>query len=393
MDFSEIDFEIDEYKALPTLYKLGAHSSIRVWSISYTSGKIKSIWGAEERDFQESIRVISTNTSGRTPLEQAKQEAEYRWNKKQNIEGFRPDRPKAEFFTGQSMRANTWSPDKNQIKSWPVWIQPKYDGLRCMAYIDEEGETILRTRGNKLIHHLNGIRENARIALAQLQHYSGDEDVILDGEIFCWELDFEAIDGLVTKKKSNQAFAMEEYLKFFVFDCNTQTPRGYKERYTLIKRSCKGIEKLEIAPVNLAKDKETIVKACSKFQSQGYEGVIIRKIDGLYKYSRCTEIYKYKGDRHDTEGEVIDGTCEQSAFGPAILWRLRLVNGKEISVRPKGSLTSRVETYKDYLNNPQEYHGKLFRIEYQKLSKYGIPIHPVGICFVHDRTLDDVVME
>lgn len=393
MDFSELTLGIDEYTSLPTLYKLGANSSIRVWTISYADGKIKSEWGAEGRDFQESVREISTNSSGRSPLEQAKQEAEYRWNKKQNIEGFRQDRPKAEFFTGQSMRANKWDPEKNQIKEWPVWIQPKYDGLRCMAYIDQEGEIILRTRGNKLVHHLSGIREQAGLALKQLQHFSGDDLVILDGEIFCWELEFEVIDGLVTKTKADQAFDDEELLSFYVFDCNTQTQRDYKERYNLIKKSCKDLDRLCVAPVYLAKDKKSVVKACQKFQKQGYEGVMIRKIHGEYKYSRCTEIYKYKGDRKDTEGEIIEGKAEQSVFGPAILWRLRLVNGKEISVRPKGHLPGRVEIYKDYMKNPEMYHGKLFRIEYQKLSKYDIPIHPVGICFVHDRTMDDVVME
>ena len=187
-------------KTLDTLYSKNSKNKAVQWSINVTgndkNGMITTTYGQLNGKMITSIRNISAGKNiGKknetTPFEQAVLEATSKWNKKVQKDGYitflkieedmRCIKEVIPKITDKNnirpMLAQTYEKRKQHI-NYPCYVQPKLDGIRCIAYRDGN-EIKLMSRTGKEFPHLEHIRE----ALDKL-NLTG----FLDGELFTTEL-------------------------------------------------------------------------------------------------------------------------------------------------------------------------------------------------------------
>jgi DNA ligase-1 len=178
---------------------MDSKGKIREWRIEIEGPKYRTVSGLKDgKQVNSEWKYATAKNEGRsnatTPEEQAKAEVQALYTNRlerdyhKNIK----DVGKSRFF--KPMLADEWGHRKDKIE-YPVWVQPKLDGVRCIASKDG-----LYSRQGKPILAAPHILE----ALTPL--FEINPDLILDGELYNHDLkeDFNKIISLVRKTKPNK---------------------------------------------------------------------------------------------------------------------------------------------------------------------------------------------
>ena len=157
-------------KTFPTLYRQRQSGAIQTWTISTEDNVIVTRWGQEDGSMQESRDEVKEGknigrSNATTPTEQAQAEAQSKWERKLK-RGHVQERTGAK--TGQidaiieggvwPMLAHRFDKVGHKI-NFPAFTQPKFDGHRCVAIIDDKGKCALWSRSRKPITSLPHIVE------------------------------------------------------------------------------------------------------------------------------------------------------------------------------------------------------------------------------------------
>ena len=150
-------------KTFPTLYKLTSTGAVQQWTISVVGNEIHTVYGqvggklqiATPDIIKEGKNIGRSNET--TAEEQALAEAQSKWEKKTKAK-YVEDISRAS--AGESdveggydpMLAHKFSEQGAKI-TYPAYTQPKLDGHRCLAIIDN-GKCTLRSRTRKQIHSM-----------------------------------------------------------------------------------------------------------------------------------------------------------------------------------------------------------------------------------------------
>ena len=245
-----------------------------------------------------------------------------------------------------AMLAHEWNKSKDNL-SFPVYVQPKLDGIRCLVY-QKDGRWIFQSRNHTVFQsfpHLEKVLPTG---------------YILDGELYHHGLDFQEITSIVRKKNHPDI----SQLQYHVYDVISEGT--FEERYHLLL-GIKGIVLTETRTAHSIDDLEKYHDHCTE---RGYEGIMIRNPQGVYRQTRSKDLLKYKKFKTD-EYQVIGHTIGK---GDIAIFECK-VNDKTFGVMMKATL----EEKKEMLEHIQDYYGKWLTVKYQELSKEGIPRFPVGI--------------
>lgn len=170
--------------------------------------------------------------------------------------------------------------DLDNLK-YPVIVQPKYDGIRCVII---EGKPL--SNRLKPIPNLH-IREQL---IWQWKHLYG-APYMLDGEIVT-EGSFQVIQSKVMTKTGNPDFIYQTFDK-------AMTQADLKQSY---------YDRFSVSVFNYTSTKEEVLNRFNHVISIGQEGIIIRSPTSPYKFGRSTinEGYLLKMKRfEDAEARVI----------------------------------------------------------------------------------------
>jgi len=257
------------------------------------------------------------------------------------------------------MLAQKFTERKHKIQ-WPAWVQPKLNGVRCLNQ-----ELRFLSRQGKEFTTLNHLLEEV-VQLNKL----GIE--IPDGEIYIHGASFQEIIRLVKKERENEA---NKALEYWIYDCiNTD---NFLERKTALDRAfMKGhFKHLRLVPSYPIQDEQTMKVFHDRWVQEGYEGAIIRNADGLYQVKhRSNDLQKYKVF-HDEEFRIVGFDQGAGIEDGCIIFVCVNKEGKQFSVRPKGSHDLRKAWYK----KGKSFLGKDLTVRYQNLSEASVPIFPSGI--------------
>lgn len=385
-------------KKFETLYGKNSKNIPVQWSIGVTGndtkGIITTIYGQVNGKMIESNREINSGKNiGKknetTPFKQAVLEATSKWTKKVKNDGYitflkiEEDNPSNKKLSSNSeknnentniklnmirpMLAQTHEKRKKNI-TYPCFVQPKLDGIRCISYRDDKNEIHLMSRTGKEFPHLLHIRN----ALSKIK-FTG----FLDGELFTTKLDFSVISGLVRKKKLKdddiQQCSLIQYHIYDTFNLdNLEMP--FSERTELINNTIRQNKILIKVKTLLCKNEEFMLSKYNDFIQNNYEGIMIRNKEGVYKIKyRSNDLIKLK-PFNDEEYKIVgfkEGTGRDKG---CIIWICDNGKGTTFNVRPKGTLEYR----KHLFNNGDKYIGKMLTVRYQELQD-GIPRFGVGI--------------
>jgi len=359
-----------------TLYRLTSNSRIMVWSIWIEDKGSKYIIYTEHGQVNGKIstdkgKIVSKGKAGRSLYEQTLSQYNSMVNKKrdngytENENGVNKDLPIL------PMLAQNYEKHKNKIK-FPALAQPKLDGVRCTARTLNKQITLLSRKGKPF--------ENLDQITSVLHKVKLSKSIVLDGELFSDELDFQRVVGLVRKKTLSEKDKEDmNKVKLNVFDLIHLDKRdmSFEERWKLAKKivrkdKTKTLQLVNIYPIDNVGD---INRLLTDFLENGDEGIMIRNKESPYEIDkRSFHLQKYK-KFVDAEYEIVDAMEGTGNDKGTVIWVCKTSNDQRFRVRPVGTRESRIKMF----DNKEKYIGKLLTVKYQELTNDGIPRFPVGI--------------
>jgi DNA ligase-1 len=248
-----------------------------------------------------------------TPEQQAKLEAQATWDKKYS-EGYRPTEAELATVTlFEPMLAKKLA-DYPEV-SYPVYCQPKLDGIRCIAKPDG-----LYTRKGK--PHLN--MEHVASDLAKV--FKANPTLVLDGEGYADKLsnDFNQIVHLIKQQKptTHDRADSAAMIRYHVYDCYfTDHPEyTFAARSQMLQDLLANCKTVQLVDTRLCSDAEVLDAMYAEFLANGYEGQMIRT-DTPYECKRTKALLKRKEfvDAEYTIAAVEEGIGNRSGTAGAIV--------------------------------------------------------------------------
>ena len=254
---------------------------------------------------------------------------------------------------------------KGEKINFPCFIQPKLDGVRAIGLNNQ-----LYSRNGNVFPTLNHIKKEME---------DNKEQLILDGELYTDDINFEKIVGLVRKNnktKQEEIDSLKIYYNIFDYiDSKLTFENRLKNLKNFIQKH--NFQYLKLVNTEICKNKEEVEFYLDKYIKEGYEGLILRNKNGLYEENkRSYNLQKLKKFK-DEEFKIINYTTpsEGKEVG-CVIWECVTKEGKKFSVRPEGNYNERKKLYKQ----GKKYIGKMLTVRYQELTNENIPRFPVGIC-------------
>ena len=371
-------------KEFPKLYKKTSTGAIQEWQVSVVTINddpiIVNNYGQVGGKIQESIeKVLEGKNIGKanetTALDQALTQAKSRWEKQkkkgyvESIEdaqaGIVDDLIEGGVFP---ILAHKYSEQGEKIV-FPALAQPKLDGHRCTSQY-EDGVVTMWSRTRKpitSIPHIVETLENCGIA---------DR---FDGELYNHDYrnNFEDLTSFIRQEEPKEG---HEVVQYHVYDLALPNLTNY-DRYLILKNfeSVFAGTPIHLVETVIVNDEDELYAYLDDCLARGYEGCMVRNMDGKYEYKRSYDLQKLK-KFSDSEYKVVGvkiGTKGSMA-------------GKAVFICENGNTTfdcklkGNMDELTKYANDPSLVVGKILTVKYQGMTKYGQPRFPVGMRFRED---------
>ena len=344
-----------------TLYKQAKSGKIQVYT-SWTEGaKCFSEYGELDGKQQVAHTVCVGKNIGKsnetTPSQQAELECEAKRQLKKD-KGYFDTIDEAET---EEVFLPMLAKDGRKVKiKYPCDSQPKLDGVRCMArYANEEWS--LMSRGGKPydVKHVTDAMHNYV------------PNPVFDGELYIHGNPLQDTVSLVKKPKEGS-----ENLEYWVYDLYfPEAPDmswSRRKNYLNMVEVHFPIRQVVSTRVN---NEEEMLALHKQYLKDGFEGSILRDLDGIYELGhRSSSLIKWK-DFQDDEFLITGYKEGKGKFVGCVIWECENVEGKKFHVAPKGTLEQKKQWYRD----ANDIVGKDLTVRYFAYTNDGIPQFPVGI--------------
>jgi DNA ligase-1 len=388
-------------KLFPTLFTLDTKGKLRSWAISVeprTVGCAVVIFSGltDGAKVANEYTVTAGKNIGRanetSPFEQAVFEARSKWDAQVRA-GYCEDPASCkQDLLGSGicapMLAQKYSPDGSlkgsktlaqmKLLGERIEVQPKFDGNRCLIKVNADSVEMFTRKGDRMLpvpHIEEQIREvyDANI--------SNGQEFILDGELYTDAFSFNTLNGLIRREeKTAEHLEMLKKVNYHLYDLVSEN--GYRTRYDICATYFANDRNIKIvSSYTIVATDENIRRYMEEFLNQGYEGLMIRRLDCPYEHKRSWSLCKYK-DFQDGEYRVLD-IIEDVRGGGIIGAFVMEMNepstdrdGREIKTFNAGVKDLTREEMLKIWQNKQEFIGRFATVEYFSLSEYGIPRFP-----------------
>jgi len=246
--------------------------------------------------------------------------------------------------------------------SYPVRVEAKLDGLRCVA-VKHNGAVSMFTRSGSPIETLPLIKA----AIEAL----GSDDFVLDGEAMAgsWEDSASVMMSSKTKKDDGD-------MRYHIFDCvpfaewQAQASKlTYEERLQNLVAVVGGGPAIAAGPFRYVKavtcaNEIELREFYSECLDEGYEGVMLKNMGAPYRWKRSDAILKLKPVATE-EGIIVDwynakeSTKRAGKFGGFVIL---LPHG--VTTRVGGGYCDDLKN-KIFAEGPDTYIGKIAEVEHQ----------------------------
>lgn len=242
---------------------------------------------------------------------------------------------------------------------YPVRVEAKLDGLRCVA-VKSKGEVTLYTRSGTVLETLPRIK-SAIEALAA-------DDIVLDGEVMGEDWSESASVVMSSKSKKD-----DSKMLFHAFDLisiedwkRQKSETHYRARLLdlqMVLGDTTGTPFRYVKSV-MANDEQDLREFYSGCLEEGYEGVMLKDIGAPYQWKRSPAILKLKPVA--TEEGVVVGWYEANAntkragqFGGFVV-----LTPNGVTTRVGGGYTDALKS-QIFSEGPDSYVGKIVECEHQ----------------------------
>lgn len=279
------------------IYKLTSTGNVQIWQIEVDGNKYRTKTGLLDG---KSVISAFTECEGKnigkknatTGAMQAMLEAAAKRKKKLEsgyYESIEEIKPKTSPMLAEDF-------DDERL-TFPVFIQPKLDGIRCNI-----------SKSEALSRNLKPITSAGHIQTELAPIFAENVGLVFDGELYNHELkkDFNKVVSLVknstkNKKDEEQAAIREEaaaQLQYWVYDIQ-DINANFSARYERLKAYVEQLRadneqtSVVLVPTYKCDDIEQLLALFNEFIADGYEGAIIRS-DTVYEFKRTFALMKLK---------------------------------------------------------------------------------------------------
>ena len=362
----------------PILYKKAQDGKLQMWQITVTDNQIITTFGDEGGKLQTTTDTIWTGKNlgkknATTPDEQARAEAQAKWEKQIKRKGYVEDRARALNSETDAegglvpMLAHKFSEQGHKIQ-YPALVQPKLDGSRCIAIIDD-GVCTLWSRTRKLITsvpHINASLEK----IFPAGYYE------IDGELYSHS-HHDQFEQLMSLIRSETPKPGHEIVQYHIYDYPSHggTNSARNDSLQAIFKT-HGNPYIILVETHTVNNEDELMTKFDYFLSLGYEGAMIRNSKGLYENKRSYNLQKVKeflDDEFDIVG-IEEGRGKLQGHVGSFICITK--NKVRFNAKAKGEL----DNLKKYFEDHSLWQGKQLTVQYQGITnKSGVPRFPVGL--------------
>lgn len=354
-----------------TLYSRATTGKVLEWTIEVESNKYRTISGyldgvktTSEWTICEPKNVGRANAT--TAELQAINEATAIHRKKMEKGAFENINDIDTPIYFEPMLANKWEDYKDKV-TFPVFSQPKLDGIRCI--VKQDG---MWTRNGKAIISAPHIFE----CLKPL--FEINPTLIFDGELYAdkFSNDFNAICSLVKKTKPTTQDILEskEKIQYHIYDLpsyNAVFSARYQHLYKMLKNYNDAIVVVKTDQLDNMNDVSAYYE---DYVMSGYEGQMIR-LDKEYENKRSKSLLKHKSfiDEEYIILDIEEGNGNKAGMIGSFVFKNK--DGKQFNASPKFNW----EICQQMWNDKESLIGKQATVKYFNLTPDNIPRFPYVI--------------
>ena len=355
---------------LERLYKTAKSGATQVFDIEVSGDTYTVTWGQRDGKMQTKSTTCKPKNVGKanetTAEEQAVLEAKAVWVKKQKSNYSTSE--EAPVTVKLPMKVNEYQKHKSKVK-FPCYTSPKLNGVNA-EYRLVDGKLVLLSRGGEEYP----IPEHQRADILKVMEALTTESI--NGEMYIHEEFLQ--DIMAATKKHNE---MTPRLQFWAFDF-PELDGDYASRCSYaygVGEKLEGVSSVKFVSVGVAHSHDDIEDQWDFVTEANYEGLIIRNATGKYEYNtRSYDVLKYK-QAQDSEFKVVGYSLDKNGHAVFVAETgLEDLGAKStFKVKLKGTAEERLAMAAE----ADKYIGQWLKVEYEMLSKDGIPQKPVGIMF------------
>lgn len=339
---------------LPTLYKPAKSGATQQLNISTDESIVVVSFGQVDGKQQVKETLCNGKNLGRsnetTAQQQAELEAQSKWDKKIK-EGYSTT-IQEQSTVNLPMKIHTYQEYSHKIK-FPCFVSPKLNGVNAEYHLLPEPH--ITSRGGESYPIVHSRDDHV---FSEMKKHNINS---VNGEIYLHGHHLQDIQSAVKKPSASK---LQPTL--WAFDLPIEKG-GYKHRINKLQQT-----DIDTIYFKIADSHEMIKHYHKEFVSLGYEGTIVRNVDGLYEYNtRSYDVLKLK-DVQDAEFLIVDHNIDKNGH-PVFICEID--TGANFKVKPKGTDAER----KAILADIDNYLGHWYKIEFEMYSKDNIPLKPVGI--------------
>lgn len=286
----------------PVLYKRSVSGKISTWQVFVNGNTYYTISGYDDgKKITSDPTICHAKNLGKanatTDYQQAEAEAKAMYKKRLELGYFLNKAEVDDPVYFKPMLAHKFEDYEHKIQ-YPLFSQPKYDGIRCIVKSDG-----MWTRNGKKIISAPHIFESLKLL------FEKDPGLVFDGELYVHGdvADFNTIISCVRKTKPTLADIMESRkIQYWIYDLPSSHKIFSKRFEDLIRIPLPDCCKL--VPTKTVQNKQQVINLYTQYMSEGYEGQMLR-VDDEYQYKRTKFLLKDKRfiDEEFTILNVIEG--------------------------------------------------------------------------------------
>ena len=274
--------------------------------------------------------------------------------------------------------------------TFPVAVQPKLDGHRCIAVI-ELNKTVLPlgsasislwSRTRKRIRSMPHIEAEIggifAVLVAQGIYGTAAElpdTIILDGELYHHDYRdrFEQLTSLIRPDEPRPGHEVVEY---HVYDIVSQQP--FLERFRTLEHTFDTTKHIRLVETHIADNVDQLMSHYDYFRKAGYEGAMARQLHLPYEHKRSDQLLKLK-DFVDLEFKIVgveEGRGKLKGHVGAFVCEVPVSDGvTTCAVKLAGDTSVLAQAWQQ----PDKWIGKMLTVKYQGRTATGSLRFPTGL--------------
>lgn len=198
--------------------------------------------------------------------------------------------------------------EEKRLLKWPkpYLVQPKLEGDRCRALSGEAGTVLLSSEENPRdsVPIIKQQVEALRYALVDRGLiYSANQTAEFDGEFYVRGMPHDGEHGIHSiVSRTKNLHPNHGAMEYWIFDLVLKSPQII--RAALLESIPPILEELRLDKIRVVKheeadDLEEVMDYLESYIKVGFEGIIVRNREGLYKRMRSIDIMKFKPKKSD----------------------------------------------------------------------------------------------